>query len=228
MNKIVYHCEKCRIQLSSTVDVLNTNIQCPSCGNVWILKQYRIVEHIQGSKKWLDWRRQGICASDAPTIMGENPWKSRDYLMREKIEGIECTPNEKMIRGRELEPEARKVFIQKTNVTFMPVCIEHRSLTWLKASLDGLSTDGRFVVEIKCGKSAYEKTERSQKVPDYYYGQLQHILAVTGLVRIEFWCYLPSRQGVYLRIYRDNEYIKNLLDQEYNFWKQVQEYRNNI
>ena len=45
---------------------------------------YTIVNLRQNTPKWLEWRGQGIGASDAPAVMGENPWKSADYLLKEK------------------------------------------------------------------------------------------------------------------------------------------------
>ena len=47
----------------------------------------------QGTKEWLEWRSQGIGASDAPAIMGENPWKRPETLLQEKCFGeekVEC------------------------------------------------------------------------------------------------------------------------------------------
>ena len=37
---------------------------------------FLLVNLEQGTDDWHAWRRQGIGASDAPTIMVENPWKS--------------------------------------------------------------------------------------------------------------------------------------------------------
>ena len=36
---------------------------------------YTIIDFEQGTSKWLHWRHEGIGASDAATVMGENPWK---------------------------------------------------------------------------------------------------------------------------------------------------------
>ena len=41
----------------------------------------------QGTAEWLAWRTQGIGASEAPAILGENPWKSRRALLAEKTGG---------------------------------------------------------------------------------------------------------------------------------------------
>jgi len=223
MKSIIVQCHKCKNRFKTSIKIINRRMNCPACNAGWNIKQYKLINLEQGTNEWLKWRRKGIGASDAASIMGENPWKSEKYLMREKIEGTVTRPNDRMLRGQMLEPEARKIFIKKCEMNFMPVCVEHRIHPWLRASLDGLSPCGRFVVEIKCGESAYKKTEKYRKVPGYYYGQLQHILAVTGLKKIEFWCYLPNRPGIHLRINRDESYIGKMIKEEYRFWKEVEE-----
>ncbi len=183
---------------------------------------YTIVDLQQGTKEWLEWRSQGIGASDAPAIMGENPWKSADYLLREKCGGMNRNfKNAAMARGIALEPEARKSYETKVGILVNPACLQNVEHEWQRASVDGLAVDGSVVVEIKCGERVYRKTSTSGAVPHYYYGQLQHILSVTGLSAIDFYCYLPGRAEVHLSVPRDNLYIKRLLDAEYLFWLKI-------
>lgn len=46
---------------------------------------FHIIDHDQGSIPWLRWRHQGIGGSDAPALMGENPWRSTNALFAEKV-----------------------------------------------------------------------------------------------------------------------------------------------
>ena len=182
---------------------------------------YRRVELQQGSKEWHAWRRNGIGASDAPAIMGENRFKSRSSLLNEKISNRRVRLNDKMKEGTALEPEARKSFESELEVDVPAVCLESTKYAWLKASLDGLSLDGTVAVEIKCGESSYEYVKKHGTVPRYYYGQLQHILAITGLPIIHFWNYRPRRKPVRLEIKRNNEYISRLRAMEEAFWSEL-------
>ena len=185
-------------------------------------KFYTIVNLKQGTRKWLEWRSQGIGASDAPTIMGENPWKTAAYLLQEKCGETNTNfKNRAMERGIELEPEARKSYETKVGIRVNPACLQSAKYEWQRASVDGLAADGSAVVEIKCGESVYRKASTSRTVPDYYYGQLQHILAVTDLPSIDFYCYLPGRPEVHLFIPRNDRYIKRLLDAEFLFWQKM-------
>jgi len=69
-----------------------------------------------------------------------------------------------------------------------------------------LSYDGQKVVEIKCGEIVYSHASRYKQPPRYYYGQLQHILALTGPPSIDFWCYLPGRPYVHIIVVNKIDY----------------------
>jgi putative phage-type endonuclease len=154
--------------------------------------------------------------------MGENPWKSADRLMREKLgETRSFAGNAAMRRGNALEPEARRRYERLTGLDIEPACLQSTLHDWQRASVDGLARDGTAVVEIKCGDSVYEKTASQNDVPSYYVGQLQHILSVTGFKHIDFFCYLPSRPHVRLRVARNDGYIEKLIIAEHRFWQQL-------
>jgi putative phage-type endonuclease len=182
---------------------------------------YSIVNLVQDSQEWKKWRHNGITATDAPIIMGENPWKSTSELLQKKTSPPQDEfINDSMRRGMELEPIARRTYNSKYGKDVRPVCLQSDTHDWLKASIDGLSFDGRTVAEFKSGESVY-KSALNSKVPDYYYGQLQHILAITGLPAIDFFCYLPDRPTVLIKVDRNNSYITRLIDEEQKFWRKV-------
>ena len=194
--------------------------------NNMIETPYTIVNLRQNTPAWLEWRSQGIGASDAPAIMGENPWKSADYLFQEKCNCIDYGPNPAMARGNALEPQARRCYERRFGIRVPPACLQSTKHEWMRASVDGLALDGSTVIEIKCGESAYRKASTTSEVPDYYFGQLQHILAVTGLHEIDFWCYLPGYPEVHITVGRDEGYIKRMLETEHAFWQKVLQHRN--
>jgi putative phage-type endonuclease len=184
---------------------------------------YTIVTLEQGTPAWREWRHNGIGASDASTIMGENRFKSVEQLLQEKCgPARDFVQNAAMVRGTELEPEARKRYVAKTGREVRPACLQSTLYEWLRASLDGLSINHDAVVEIKCGESVYRRASQSRAVPDYYYGQMQHILAVTGFASLDFWCYWPGYPELLLPVARDNSYIESLLRRELEFWNHVQ------
>lgn len=186
---------------------------------------YTIVDLEQGSSAWLEWRRGGIGASDAPAIMGENPWKTVANLLEEKYSGQPIPQNAAMKRGIELEPVARQRYEAQVGIRVAPACLQSVKHEWLRASVDGLAAIESAVVEIKCGEGIYRKASATQSVPSYYYGQLQHILAVTDYSWIDFYCYWPEQPEVHLRVARNEPYIERLLDAEYQFWQRMLERR---
>jgi len=190
------------------------------------MQTYSIVEIAQGTPEWLEWRQGGIGASDAPTVMGENPWKTAAQLLSEKRrDSRESVKSAAMMRGTELEPEARRRYRTRTGRDVEPACLQSLEFEWLRASVDGITSCRQWAVEIKCGESVYRKTAAKGRVPSYYYGQLQHILAVTGLETIDFWCYLPRRPEVLVTLARDDGYIRRLLRVELEFWQELQRAR---
>ena len=187
---------------------------------------YSVVNLEQGTTEWLEWRGKGIGASDAPAIMGENPWKSSAQLLSEKLgTAKKFAGNAAMARGTELEPVARERYVVFTGTRVDPACLQSNKHEWLRASVDGLAPDGSAVVEIKIGESVYRQTASTGQVPSYYVGQLQHILAVTNLPHIDFFCWLPSRPEVHLRIQRDDSYIARLIATEQAFWERLETQR---
>ena len=189
-------------------------------------KPYHIITLEQGTPEWLAWRHDGIGGSDASTIMGENPFQSSTALLNEK-----CDPptkgrmNKAMARGVVLEPKARAYYNQKLSIEAEPQCIQSLEYDWLRASLDGITSDGLRAVEIKCGQSAYRTTAKTGLPPGYYFGQFQHLMAVTGLESIDYCCYYPPGRPIIRPIKRNQNYIDDLLRKEEVFWKAVVERR---
>ncbi|WOF42866.1 YqaJ viral recombinase family protein [Sphingopyxis indica] len=184
---------------------------------------FDIVDLDQGNADWLKWRAGGIGASDAPAIMRENPWKSPAALRHEKLRPHGSRPvNAAMARGTALEPAARALYCDRRKVEVSPRCIQSRARPWMRASLDGICAEHRILVEIKCGESAYRTASRHRAVPRYYYGQLQHALAVSGCDAIDFWCYLPGKQPLLIEVPRDEPYIRRMIDSEYRFWSAIE------
>jgi putative phage-type endonuclease len=188
------------------------------------MNDFFLVDLEQGTNEWREWRRRGIGCSDAPIIMGESPWKTAGDLLREKRGLQQNAPqNAAMALGVQLEPEARRRYIAKTGKHVTPACLQSTRHDWLRASVDGLSAAADAVVEIKCGESVYRSVSEHRCAPAYYYGQLQHILAVTGLTSIDLWCYWPGCPELLVPVERDDAYLERLLHEELEFWNKVQQ-----
>lgn len=183
-------------------------------------RPYHILALTERTTAWWEWRQSGIGSSDAATILGEKPAKSAERLLLDKQHPPKDSGRSFVReRGAALERAARLQYCLATGLAVAPTCVQSLAHPWLRASLDGLSSDGERVVEIKCGQAAYQRAAARRRPPRHHYAQLQHILAVTGLPVVDYWCYFPSHPPLRLEVRRDDGYIERLLAAEEVFWK---------
>jgi putative phage-type endonuclease len=168
----------------------------------------------------------GIGASDASVIMGESRLKDvAELLIEKRGPAFDFGRNALSVRGTELEDHARQRYIIKTGKNVSAACLQSTEFEWLRASVDGITETYDSVVEITCGDSIYRRTAKNLRVPEYCFGQLQHILALTGFDLMDFWCTSPGCDDLLIPVKRDNVYIERLLHVEKDFWKQVASHR---
>lgn len=197
---------------------------------------FQVVDHDQGSIPWLRWRHDGIGGSDAPALMGENPWRSPAALFAEKVAPPRYGPARPRRpapviadlfgtppppRDTGLEAQARRLYIAAHGSAVAPCCLVSTVRPWQRASLDGLDLTAGRALEIKCGPATYAEVARSGRVPGHYVGQLQQTLAVTGYASIDFWVWCPGRPPLLITEWRDDIYIERLNDRGANFWARV-------
>jgi len=181
-------------------------------------RPYTIIDLTEQTPAWWEWRRAGVGSSDAATILGLKLAKSAERLLQEKQHvGQPRRRTFAREQGVKVERAARKAYGVAVGEEVVPACIQSIARPWQRASLDGLSADGRRVVEIKCGCAAHQRARARNRPPPHHYAQLQHILAVTGLPVISYWCYFPECRPVHLEIARDESFIERLIIAEAQF-----------
>lgn len=174
---------------------------------------------VQQSTEWLEMRRSKIGASDAPVIMGVSPWMTPRKLWQEKLQMVEPRfQNRAMKYGIEKEEEARISFINQTGIDVSPDVLFHKELPFMMASLDGISTDKKHIVEIKCVSSIDHETAKAGIVPEKYYPQLQHQLEVCELETAFYFSYKNAQDFSLVKVVRDDKYIKKMISREREFW----------
>lgn len=171
-------------------------------------------ELVQGTPEWLALRKTKITATDSRAIMGVDPWKTPLQLYKDKLSPAEeSTKNERMQRGLDLEPVARDLFYIKTGHRMEPKIVVK---DWLMASLDGIN-NWNEILEIKCPGEQDHSIALSGKVPEHYYPQLQHQLAVCDSEKA-FYFSFDGIDGVIIEVKRDDIYIEKMLIQERKFY----------
>ena len=150
--------------------------------------------------------------------MGVSPWRTPYQLWEEKVFGIDNdSDSPAMKRGRDLEETARQEFERMMGTSVIPQNVVHLEKPWLRASLDGIDVFGNIVVEIKCPNKEDHFVALNKKVPNKYFPQVQHQLAVTDLDKMYYFSYDGSK-GVIVEVKRDQQYIDELLAKEEEFW----------
>lgn len=175
-------------------------------------------------ESWLEHRHNGIGGSDAPIIMGVNPWTTYEKLLWEKAQPqypIRPT-NRAMRRGQTLEPVAREMYIRRKFLNMKPLNFEHDQHEFLRASLDGYNENENVAIEIKLANEKDHYLAYQGVVPDKYMPQLQHILNVTGAKRIDYVSF--NGRGMHIvEVFPNKGLIERLVDREKQFWGKVQE-----
>ncbi|RYY74425.1 MAG: hypothetical protein EOO52_12740 [Gammaproteobacteria bacterium] len=185
---------------------------------------------IQKTIEWHRWRKTGVGASDAATLLGLNPEKGEWTLWAEKtmrgvVENLERNP---LVRkGNLLEPRARtcaEMALQEPML--VAVCAISSENQFAIASLDGLTLKGR-PVELKVpAQSTYAEIcdlGVSSKAYVRYFPQIQHQLLVTGADYGWLFFYNPDDTGDYreFQIFRNEKMISELSSKILQFMSAV-------
>lgn len=180
---------------------------------------FEIIDVEQGSAEWHALRKTKITATDAVSIMGVSPWKSRYQLYFDKIsEENNNVVNDRMQRGIDLEPIARDLFNIQTGYLLIPRVVVNG---WAMASLDGMSKDGKIILEIKCPGEKDHSLALQGKIPEYYYPQLQHQMYVCGLQSMYYYSF-DGMDGTAITVIRDDDYIDKMIVEELKFYECLQ------
>lgn len=202
---------------------------------------------IMDEKAWLEVRKGGIGGSDASTVMGTSPWKSRQQLADEKrgiIPMKELSKNtialtighmfEEVIRYKVLpyllEQTGEHNFrVEKDSRMY---CHGNPDYAFARADIDGvIQMNGKLgIVEIKTTNWRNVDTIEMWKagvVPPYYEAQCRHYMAVLNLDFVYIccaWGFNPQTEAVLIRIDRNDSLEQQIMDTEREFWEKHVEF----
>lgn len=177
----------------------------------------------QGSQEWLEYRKKKIGASDAPIIMKASPWCTPYQLWERKL-GLKSEPEPSFVmqRGIDREPIILAWFNEHYNCNCVPIVVEHSTIDYMIASIDGYDANQKIAVEIKtCGKDDFENYYKLGKCPYKYFWQLQHQMFVLDIDSIHVVAEYNENYAAF-RVHRCNENIDKLLVEVDKFWKCMQ------
>lgn len=179
----------------------------------------RRVELEQGSKEWLDWRKERLTATDAAALLGVSPYVTPFKCWERKVgQAPEQVVTSAMLRGLRDEPRARKMFIDMYGINMTPCCIESAEYDFLGASLDGISDCGRYILEVKSQQLLPIKTFG---VPEFHMPQMQHQMMCDKKIEKCFYVSIWENEIVVIEVLPDLNWRKEYLPKAIDFWKGV-------
>lgn len=199
-----------------------------------------VKKYIFGSREeWLKARKNHIGGSDASACVGMNPYKDNIQLWEEKtglIAPEDISDKDYVQYGTKAEMHLRELFAM--DFPEYQVSYDENNMflntdyPWMHASLDGelLDLDGRHgTLEIKTTQlmQGMQREKWDNRIPDNYYCQVLHYLAVTGYEFAVLKAQIKSEWGGGLRITTKHyhierkdveEDIRYLVEKEKRFW----------
>ena len=176
--------------------------------------------------EWLEYRKQGIGGSDAAAILGINPWKTPMDVWLEKTGEFEDEPrdNEKMYWGNVLEDVVAKEFSIRTGlrVRRRNAILKHKKHNFMIANVDRLVIGHKAGLECKT-TGQYSADDWAMGVPEFYQAQVQHYMAVTGYTTWYVAVLIGGQEFRFFKLTKDNQFIKELIEAEHDFWKKVED-----
>jgi putative phage-type endonuclease len=181
------------------------------------------VEEMKDRDAWLAARLNGIGGSDAAAVVGISPWKSPFQVWMEKTgqsQGEDLSNNEYVYWGMVLEQIVADRFCELTSKKVRKMgMVRSKHYPFLLADVDRMVVGENAGLECKTANGFAGKQWEDDKLPDQYYLQCQHYMAVTGCDKWYIACLIGGNHFVYKEIDRNEDDIVAIIGQEAAFWK---------
>ena len=178
----------------------------------------------QGTDKWLEWRKQGITATEAASIMYPSKWGSPLSIYTDKLGLTQKSQDDSdgfMEWGHRIEDLLVSKFMEQHKD--FTVCTQGRlyQRDWAKCSLDAQCFDDNGVpVIIECKTGQHE--EKWDPIPERYYAQVQWQMYVTGIRKAYFSVLIQGHIWFERVVDYCPEYVKQLKEKCFYVWDCIQ------
>src|ERR1051326_5820962 len=174
---------------------------------------------------FLDARRQGIGATDAPAILGQSPWASAHDVWMDKVEPPNLeddNPSLPMWLGQQIQGTVAALYTVRTGIRLRAVRKQkiHPVYNWQRCHLDYAEL-GKPTHLLECKTTSNWDAfgpQGSQDVPVHYWIQCQHEMAVTGAELTTLAVLFGLRDFRWYDLPRDDEFITRMTAAEEEFW----------
>jgi putative phage-type endonuclease len=175
-----------------------------------VLKEMRkCTTLVQDSPEWHQWRLDGIGGSEIAGLVGKSKYTNPQEIWRNKTQpkAVNDKPESPaMKRGKQLEPDARKLYEAVFGWEVPPLCCISDEHDCIRASLDGIRGDDQVIIEVKCmGRQNHDcaliietiedpvgRNCEFEKFFNHYAVQCQYQLLITQAKVCHFVSYSPD------------------------------------
>jgi len=173
-------------------------------------------------EEWLKERMKGIGGSDAAKVLGVSRWGGPLSVYLEK-KGLYTPddPGEPAYWGTVLEDVVAREFekrsglrVQRQNKIFT-----HPDYPWMLANIDRRIVGKNKGLECKTASNFMGDEWEGDELPDSYYIQIQHYMAVMGWESCWVACLIGGQRYVQKEVQRNSELINTIIEKEREFWE---------
>lgn len=176
-------------------------------------------------EEWLKVRKLGLGGSDMAAVLGLSPWRSPiDVWLDKTSDTVEEKESEPMYWGNVLEEVVAQEFAKRSGykVRNNNFTLQSEEYPYLLANIDREIVGLDAGLECKTANAFKANEWDGDNVPDAYYIQCQHYMAVTG--KSSWWiaALIGGNTFVYKEIKRNDEVIQAIIDTGREFWHLVE------
>lgn len=194
--------------------------------NSKVTKLIMTAEEIKDREKWLDARKLGIGGSDAAAIVNMSPWSNPYKLWGEKIGAIqpEDISNQTRVYLGTLKEDSVATAFEHYSGKKVQRCGMFQSVEcpFMLATPDRLVVGENAGLECKTTEVWNREYWEDEKIPDSYYVQVLHYMAVCGFDTMYIACMIGNSDFIWKTIKREDviEDITSLVEAEKKFWNE--------
>lgn len=175
-------------------------------------------------EEWLKVRKLGLGGSDMAAVLGLSPWRSPiDVWLDKTSDTVEEKESEPMYWGNVLEEVVAQEFAKRSGykVRNNNFTLQSEEYPYLLANIDREIVGLDAGLECKTANAFKANEWDGDNVPDAYYIQCQHYMAVTG--KSSWWiaCLVGGNTFYYKEIKRNEEVIAAIIETGAAFWELV-------
>lgn len=176
-------------------------------------------------EEWLKIRKLGLGGSDMSAVLGVNQWRSPlDVWLDKTSDTVTEQESEPMYWGNILEDIVAQEFAKRTGykVRNNNFTLQSEQYPYLLANIDREVVGLDAGLECKTANAFKAEEWQGDNVPDAYYVQCQHYMAVTGKASWWIACLVGGNTFYYKEIKRNDEIIQAIIDTGREFWHLVE------